>query len=68
MACLDAHLISFTYYIDYKHNLSKQLSANFTTWVWLASTTIVLIPNLIVIYDQFKLVSDPSSNIREVTK
>jgi hypothetical protein len=23
---------------------------------------------LIVIYDQFKLVSDPSSNIREVTK
>jgi hypothetical protein len=23
-------LISFTYYIDYKHNLSKQLSTNLT--------------------------------------
>jgi hypothetical protein len=46
-------LISFTYYIDYKHNLSKQLSTNL---------------KLLDIYDQFKFVSDLSSNIRKRVK
>jgi hypothetical protein len=45
-------LISFTYYID-KHNVSKQLSTNLKHYIT---------------YDQFKFVSDPSSNIREVTR
>jgi hypothetical protein len=42
------------YYINYKHNLLKQLSTNLKL--------------IIVIYDQFKFVSDPSLNISEVTR
>jgi hypothetical protein len=44
------------FHIDYKHNLSKQL------------TIVKKFDTYIVIYDQFKFVSDPSSNIRKVTR
>jgi hypothetical protein len=46
-------LISFIYYIDYKQSFEAIVN-KFDTFI--------------VIYDQFKFISDPSSNVRKVTR